>query len=57
MVNGKQTVEVPVKVETGEKKYDTTAIRYTGTGEKQSISEIRIGGTKTRLVFDEQSGL
>jgi hypothetical protein len=57
MVSGKQTVEVPVKVETVEKKYDTTAIRYTGAGEKQSISEIRIGGTKTRLVFEEQSGL
>ena len=57
MVSGKQTVEVPVKVETVEKKYDTTAVRYTGVGEKQSISEIRIGGTKTRLIFEEQSGL
>ena len=57
LVSGKQTVEVPVKVETVEKKYDTTAVRYTGAGEKQSITEIRIGGTKTRLVFEEQSGL
>src|SRR4051794_27053623 len=57
LVNGKQSVELPVKVETVEKKFDSTAIRYTGAGEKQSISEIRIGGTKTKLVFEEQSGL
>lgn len=57
MVSGKQSVEVAVKVETVDKKYDSTAVRYTGVGEKQSISEIRIGGTKTKLVFDEQSGL
>jgi len=57
LVNGKQSVEVPVKVETVEKKYDSTAVRYKGVGEKQSITEIRIGGTKTKLVFEEQTGL
>lgn len=57
LVNGKQIVEVPVKVETVEKKFDNTAIRYKGTGDKQSISEIRIGGTKTKIVFDEEAGL
>lgn len=57
LVNGKQSVEVNVKVETVEKKFDTTAVRYTSVGEKQSIKEIRIGGTKTKLIFEEQSGL
>ena len=57
IVSGKESVEVPVKVETTDKKFETTAVRYSGTGDKQSISEIRIGGTKTRLVFEEQSGL
>ena len=57
IVSGKESVEVPVKVETVDKKFETTAVRYSGTGDKQSISEIRIGGTKTRLVFEEQSGL
>jgi hypothetical protein len=57
IVSGKESVEVPVKVEVADKKFDNTAVRYTGTGDKQSISEIRIGGTKTRLVFQEQSGL
>jgi hypothetical protein len=57
IMSGKQSVEVPVKVETADKKFDSTAVRYSGTGDKQSITEIRIGGTKTRLVFDEQAGL
>ena len=48
---------LPHVVETSDKKYDTTAVRYRGVGEKQAISEIRIGGTKTKLVFEEQSGL
>ncbi len=56
MVNGKDSVEVAVKVETMDKKYDTTAVRYKTVGEKQLISEIRIGGTKTKLVFDEPVG-
>jgi hypothetical protein len=57
IVSGKDTVQVPVKVQTGETKFDTTAIRYTGSGDKVSIKEIRIGGTKTTLLFEEQSGL
>ncbi len=52
IVNGKQSVEVPVKVETAEQKFDSTAIRYSEEGGKASISEIRIGGTRTRLVFN-----
>jgi hypothetical protein len=51
MVNGKQSVEVPVKVENVEQKYDTTTIRYSNEGGKFTISEIRLGGTKTKLVF------
>ncbi len=57
IVSGKQTVEVPVKVQNGDTKFDSTAVRYTGTGDKVSIKEIRIGGTKTTLLFEEQSGL
>jgi hypothetical protein len=49
-VKGKVTVEVPVKVEQVEQKFDTTSVRYTGT-EKMQITEIRVGGTKTKLVF------
>jgi hypothetical protein len=51
IVRGKQSVEVPVKIENGEQKYDTTAIRYSSEGGKSTVSEIRLGGTKTKLVF------
>jgi hypothetical protein len=57
IVNGKDSVEVAVKVQNGATKFDGNAIRYTGTGDKVSITEIRLGGTKTTLVFEEQSGL
>lgn len=50
---GKVSVEAPVKVESVEKKFDSTAIRYTAQPDgKSSISEIRVGGTKTRLLFN-----
>jgi hypothetical protein len=50
--NGKSPVAVTVKVETGDKKFDSTSVRLdTATG-KAVISEIRLGGTKTRLVFN-----
>jgi hypothetical protein len=57
IVSGKESVEVPVKIQNGETKFDSTAVRYTGTGDKVSIKEIRLGGTKTTLVFAEQTGL
>lgn len=49
LVNGKESVEVPAKVEAVEKKFDNTAIRYTGN----VIAEIRLGGTKTRIVLNQ----
>ena len=49
---GKKTVEVPCKIENGDKKFDNTAIRYTQQNGKQIVSEIRVGGTKTRLIFN-----
>jgi hypothetical protein len=50
--NGKQNVESVVKVETMEKKFESTAIRYNSEAGKQQIVEIRIGGTKTKLSFN-----
>jgi len=50
--NGKDSVEVPAKVENGDQKFDTTAIRFSEEGGKQNITEIRIGGTKTKLLFN-----
>src|ERR1051326_8674238 len=42
--------EAGVKVETADSKYPTTTVRL-GTGEKPQIQEIRIAGTKMKLVF------
>jgi hypothetical protein len=47
--------ETPVKVETVDAKFPTTTIRLTA-GEKPQIKEIRLGGTKTKLVFSENAG-
>jgi hypothetical protein len=52
IASSKQTVEAPVKVETVERKFDTTAIRYVEQAGNQVIAEIRIGGTKTKLVLN-----
>jgi hypothetical protein len=49
IVTGKQTVEAAVKVESVDKKFDTTSVRYAG---QNSVSEIRVGGTKTKIVFN-----
>ena len=46
---GKTATEVPVKVETSDNKYATTTVRLNG----QQVEEIRLGGTKTKLVFEK----
>ena len=57
IVNGKESMEVPVKIQNGETKFDSTTVRYSGQGDKVAIREIRLGGTKTTLLFEEQAGL
>jgi len=49
---GKTSIEAPAKIETGTEKYRSTAVRYTTENGKAVISEIRIGGTATRLLFN-----
>jgi hypothetical protein len=46
--NGKRTVEADVKVEAEASKIASTTVRY--LGDKQ-VTEIRLGGTKTKLVL------
>ena len=50
---GKSSVEAPVKVETADAKFETTSMRLIVNAGKARISEIRLGGTRTRLVFSE----
>lgn len=50
--SGKQVVETDVKVETADTKFSTTTVRYESGEGKFKVQEIRLGGTKTRLLFN-----
>ncbi|SRR6266702_2603191 len=50
--SGKVRTESNVKVEEGDTKFANTVVRYGKSADgKALIQEIRIGGTKTRLLF------
>jgi hypothetical protein len=49
---GRQVVEAPVKVETAESKFANTTVRYQNGDGSYRVEEIRIGGTKTRVLFN-----
>jgi hypothetical protein len=51
-VLGKKSVEVPAKIENVDQKFDSTAIRYTAKDGTTVITEIRLGGTKTKVVLN-----
>ena len=51
--NGNTRGEAPVKVETVDTKYGSTSVRFSNGDGKLHIQEIHIGGTKTKLVFNE----
>src|SRR5512136_2273036 len=48
---GKQSVQAQIRVENGDQKFGTTIVRYSNGDGQYKIQEIRLGGTKTRLVF------
>jgi len=49
---GKVSQEVPAKVETDASKHSENQIRFDQVGNQNTITEITLGGTKTRLVFN-----
>jgi hypothetical protein len=49
---GKQVVQATVKVEDGTEKFPETSVRYATTNGKMMVQEIRLGGTHTKLVFN-----
>ena len=53
LTRGKQSVEIKVKTEESNKKFDSTLIKYQLDGDKYKLREIGIGGSKTRLVLHE----
>lgn len=48
---GKTTIQAPAKLETAEQKFNTTTVDFENVNGNPAISEIHIGGTKTRIVF------
>lgn len=48
---GKESVQAPVRVESVDNKYSSTSVRYANSDGKYKVQEIRLGGTKTKLVF------
>src|SRR5262245_41473915 len=52
IASGKTSVETKVQVEKCDEKFDTTSIRFATTDGKYAIQEIRLGGTKTKLVLN-----
>lgn len=49
---GKEKVEATVKVETADTKFSSTSVRYADQNGKMKVTEIRLGGTNTRLIFN-----
>ena len=50
---GKQKVSSKVHTEMADQKFSVTSVRYVKTdGEHFNMSEMCIGGTKTKLIFD-----
>ena len=49
--SGKTIVESPARLETVEHKYTLTTVDLDSINNKPRISEIHVGGTKTRIVF------
>ena len=46
-----KSVSTPVKVETGDKKFDDTRVQSVKDGDTDRINEIDLGGSKTKLGF------
>ncbi len=54
ITNGKQSVQSPVKVEQGDKKFGVTSVQFSNTENgKMLVQEINLGGTKTKLIFTD----
>jgi hypothetical protein len=47
----RQSVEATAKVETAEGKYSTNSLKYENGDGPHRITEIRLGGTNTKIVF------
>lgn len=46
-----KSVTIPVKVETGDRKFKVTAVDSSNSGSAERINSIELGGTTTKLDF------
>ena len=53
--HGHETTEASVKVENGDTKYASTSVKYDSGDGKYRVQEIRLGGTRTKLVLEGAS--
>jgi hypothetical protein len=51
LIFGKKKIEVPAKMESNDKKFDTTLVFVNQAGTRPTLQEIDFGGTTTRIVF------
>jgi hypothetical protein len=49
---GKQSVEATVRLENSDEKFGNTSVRFSNGAGKYALQEIRVGGTKTKVVFE-----
>ena len=47
-----KAVELEAKIETGERKFDSTEVHTSKVDGASQLRQIRIGGTKTSIAFD-----
>lgn len=52
ITSGKTSVEAVVKTETSDSRFSSTSVRYRNGDGKYRVQEIRIGGTNTKLIFE-----
>ena len=52
-VQNSKSFTVPAKIETGEKKFNSTAMETTSQGDMDKIQAIELGGSTTKLEFGE----
>jgi len=50
---GKISAETTVKTETNSTKFPSTTVGYVGEGPGNELQEIRLGGTTTKLIFEQ----
>ena len=52
LTSGKTSVEADVKTESADTKFNSTTVRYRTADGKYQVEEIHLGGTNTKLLFE-----